>query len=72
MKIGIDVGGSHIGIGIVDKNGKIIYKKEKDYPFYEKDMSKVVMNTIIELIRETIEENRIDNQHLFRTGQEHS
>ena len=30
MKIGIDIGGSHIGIGQVDINGKIINKKEID------------------------------------------
>ena len=30
MKIGIDIGGSHVGIGLVDKTGKIIAKEEKD------------------------------------------
>lgn len=29
MKIGIDIGGSHIGIGVVSENGIIIDKKEK-------------------------------------------
>ena len=29
MKIGIDIGGSHIGIGLVESNGNIIVKKEK-------------------------------------------
>ena len=29
MKIGIDLGGSHIAIGIVDRNGKILEKVEK-------------------------------------------
>lgn len=28
MKIGIDIGGSHIGIGVVDRFGKLIEKKE--------------------------------------------
>lgn len=28
MKIGIDIGGSHIGIGLVDNNGSIIQKEE--------------------------------------------
>lgn len=35
MKIGIDIGGSHIGIGLVDGNS-IIRKIEKDFAFYEK------------------------------------
>ena len=30
MKIGIDMGGSHVAIGIVNENGKIIEKFEKD------------------------------------------
>ena len=30
MKIGIDIGGSHVGVGLVDRAGKIILKKEKD------------------------------------------
>jgi len=29
MKIGIDIGGSHIGIGIIDKD-KIIFSKDKN------------------------------------------
>ena len=30
MRIGIDIGGSHIGVGLVDEKGNIILKKEKD------------------------------------------
>ena len=29
MKIGIDLGGSHIGIGVVDTDGNIVEKFEK-------------------------------------------
>ena len=28
MKIGIDIGGSHIGIGLVENNGNIVFEKE--------------------------------------------
>ena len=35
MKIGIDLGGSHIGIGVVNRQGKIIEKKETDLNFAE-------------------------------------
>ncbi len=31
MKIGIDIGGSHVGIGLVDEFGNIQQKKEKIY-----------------------------------------
>ena len=68
MKIGIDVGGSHIGLGIVNENGEITYKKEKDYLFYEDDMSEVVIGTIILLIRDAIKDNNIDINEIERVG----
>ena len=60
MKIGIDVGGSHIGLGITNEEGKLLFKNEKDYPYSKNDMSEIVINTIIELIGKTIEENNVD------------
>ena len=36
MKIGIDIGGSHIAIGVVDPNGKIVEKIEKSWTNDEK------------------------------------
>lgn len=38
MNIGIDIGGSHIGVGLVGSSGKIINKKEVDIT--EKDKKK--------------------------------
>ena len=46
MKIGVDVGGSHIGVGIVDKAGNIIAKKEKDLIKYERSKEKVYERNI--------------------------
>ena len=68
MKIGIDVGGSHIGLGIVDKNGIILYKKEKDYKVRTQDMSKIVLETIIELMEELIQEENINIQEIESIG----
>ena len=48
MKIGIDLGGSHIGIGLVDNNGSILLNEEK----YIKDK-----NNVKELIEEFVIEN---------------
>ena len=49
MKIGIDLGGSHIAIGIVDKNGKILEKVEKKLRGTDtKELKKIIINTIIE------------------------
>ena len=68
MKVGIDVGGSHIGLGIVDRNGKIILKKEKDYEKHEKDMSQIVLNTIKELMRDVLDESRISIEEIESIG----
>ena len=35
MRIGIDLGGSHIGVGLIE-NGEILYKVEKDLQTDEK------------------------------------
>ena len=68
MKIGIDVGGSHVGIGIVNQDGQITYKKEQDYPFRGKDMSKIVMKTIVELIKDLFNENEIQINEIESIG----
>lgn len=68
MKIGVDVGGSHVGIGIVDATGKLILKKEKDYDKKQDDMSNIVLNTIIEIIKEIIQENNINLEEIESIG----
>ena len=51
MKIGIDLGGSHIAIGIADRNGKILEKVEKKLRGVDtKELKKIIINTIIENI----------------------
>ena len=49
MKIGIDLGGSHIGIGVVDANGNIITKEEK-YIEDKTDIEKQIEEFIIEKV----------------------
>ncbi len=51
MRIGIDIGGSHIGIGLVDINGKIIEKEEKNI-IWDKcfDIKKFIEIEIINVI----------------------
>lgn len=68
MNIGIDVGGSHIGLGIVDDNGKLLVKAEKDYVSTQKDMSKIVINTIIELINEIMQKVEIKKDKIKKIG----
>lgn len=49
MKIGIDIGGSHIAIGVVNAKGEILEKIEKSWTNYEKqDIRKSIEKYIIE------------------------
>ena len=47
MKIGIDLGGSHIAIGVVDNKGKILEKVEKRITKAEKNNIKKVIEEYI-------------------------
>jgi glucokinase len=68
MKIGVDVGGSHIGLGLVNKEGELILKKEKDYEKIEEDMSYIVLETIVSLTREILKENSIRKEKIESIG----
>lgn len=60
MKVGIDIGGSHIGIGLVDSNGKIQKKIEKNITQKErKDIKAFFKETIINTIDEWINKDNI-------------
>lgn len=52
MKIGIDLGGSHIAIGVVDSNGRILEKVEKKLRGIEK---RKIQNIIEEYIVENVD-----------------
>jgi len=58
MKVGIDIGGTHIAIGIVNEENLIIKSYEKDYTIEEKND---IINTIEEFIINTI--NIIKNDY---------
>ena len=55
MKIGIDIGGSHIATGIIDKNGKLITKQTRDVNINKIKEEKRVENLILEIIHKKIE-----------------
>ena len=58
MKIGIDLGGSHIGIGLVNEKYEIVDKIEKDWSKKEKEkLWNIIPQTIIELINQILERN---------------
>lgn len=68
MRIGIDVGGSHIGLGLVNKDGKLVLKDEKDYDKRQEDMSNIVLETIIELINKNIDNNNVKKEEIESIG----
>lgn len=56
MNIGIDIGGSHLGVGLVDRD-RIICKKEKDFSAKEKlEIEEVLEKTITIYIQEILQE----------------
>ena len=70
MKIGVDVGGSHIRKGLINKNGTIIAKEEKDINnnAKEENYSKVLVDTILELISKIVEKKKINIKDISLIG----
>ena len=69
MKIGIDLGGSHIGIGIVDNNGKIIEKVEKRLMSKEKrNIKSSIESYIIENVKKMQEKYEITEMGIAVPG----
>lgn len=66
MKIGIDLGGSHIAVGIIEDN-KIIYKLEKD--LYEKEKGpENITNLIINIVNALTKQNNIKKEEIEIIG----
>lgn len=61
IKIGIDLGGSHVAIGAVSPNGKILEQFEKDFTIKEK---RDLLNVAIKYMVETIE--HLKKKYSFR------
>lgn len=72
MRIGIDIGGSHIAAGIVDKNGKILSKETRDIDInYIKDENRAE-NLIVDIIENEInfllQKNDFDISDISKIG----
>lgn len=70
MKIGIDIGGSHVGIGLINRSGKIIAKEEKDLNnnLREENYNERLVETIIELISKILENEKVDIKEVSLIG----
>ena len=61
MKIGIDMGGSHIAIGIVNKNGEIVEKFDKDIKTIGDEAKNEISSYVIEIVSKIIERYNIES-----------
>ena len=68
MKIGIDLGGSHVGVGIVDKD-IIVNSKDKNFTKEDRnDIKNVIINTIFQYIDELLIEQRLSKDEIELIG----
>lgn len=72
MKIGIDIGGSHIASGIVEEKGKIISKETRDVDMNEIKDEKRAENLIMDIIENEIklllEKNNYKKEDISKIG----
>lgn len=70
MRIGIDVGGSHIGLGLIDDNGKLLLKKEEDICLKSNinTAKEIIVNNIVKFIKQILEEEKINIKNLELIG----
>lgn len=69
MRIGIDIGGSHIAIGLVDNKGDILVKKEKNMNSEDrKNIEKLIVETIAVAINEILRDNNIKIEDIEMIG----
>lgn len=69
MNIGIDLGGSHIGVGIVNNEGNIISKKDINIYIEEvEDIKKFIIQTIMNSINSLLDENKIILENIELIG----
>ena len=62
MKIGIDLGGSHIAVGIVTEEGKLLAKQEKNLIFEQNDNENIqeqIRDSMLSLINSVLKEIQI-------------
>lgn len=68
MKIGIDLGGSHVGVGLVD-NGELIVHIDKNFTEEEKkDIKSIILKDIDELINQLLFENDLKIEDIEMIG----
>lgn len=62
MKIGIDIGGSHVAVGLINRAGTIICTSEKNIgnEIKEKNFPNILINIVLEQIQNVLEKSKED------------
>lgn len=70
MKIGVDIGGSHVAVGLIDEFGRIICKEEEnlDNNLYEKDFENRLTSSIIKQIDYVLNKKNTDITKISMIG----
>ena len=71
MRIGIDLGGSHVAVGLVSEEGKLLVKKGADILQKYKEegrVQKFIIDTILEKIDEIFEETGLNKEFITQIG----
>ena len=69
MKIGIDIGGTHLAVGLVNNRGKIIYKEEKDWTEEDKkDMKNAIKKNILNIIKSILKKTNTNIETISKIG----
>lgn len=67
MNIGIDLGGSHIGVALIE-NGKILTKREEDIEKNTKDIKELIIEKICKYISQILSEKKITLEDIGTLG----
>lgn len=67
MNIGIDLGGSHIGVALIE-NGKILTKREEDIEKNTKDIKELIIEKICKYISQILSEKEITLEDIGTLG----
>ena len=61
LKIGIDLGGSHIAVGIITEKGRIIQKEEQNiiYSKEREDIKQIIFNKILSLTNSVLKSSQV-------------
>lgn len=69
MKIGIDIGGSHIGVGVIDRQNRLVDKRERDILKEELPQIKyIIINTILKFIEDLLISNKLTQNSIDLIG----